>query len=80
MSKRLSIIIILAVTVVTSLAMKFNGDDESEPILTNSQKDRFYTVTRGNFNIKVLCQGTLEAIKKYHIAFNGKHINNLGNR
>ncbi|MCH2209037.1 MAG: efflux RND transporter periplasmic adaptor subunit [Lentisphaerales bacterium] len=77
MSKRLSIIIILAVTVVTSLAMKFNGDDESEPILTNSQKDRFYTVTRGNFNIKVLCQGTLEAIKKYHIAFNGKHINNL---
>ena len=63
MSKRLFIIIILAVTAVTSLAMKFNGDDESEMIPTDSQKDRFYTVTRGTFNIKVLCQGTLEAIK-----------------
>jgi HlyD family secretion protein len=75
MTKKLVIIGGFSTIAILCLAMTLQSPP-SETLEDDSQKDRLYTTTRGNFKIKVFCQGTLEAIKKYDIPFKGKHISN----
>ncbi|MCM8535759.1 MAG: efflux RND transporter periplasmic adaptor subunit [Lentisphaeraceae bacterium] len=76
MSKKYIVIILLILGCIYSFATVFTSSP-AEASSSTSKKDRFHTVTRGDFKIKVLCQGTLEAIKKYDIPFNGKNISSV---
>ncbi|MCM8531947.1 MAG: efflux RND transporter periplasmic adaptor subunit [Lentisphaeraceae bacterium] len=75
MSKKYIIIILLIGGIYTFASVLTGGSGETTA--KTAKQDRFHTVSRGNFKIKVLCQGTLEAIKKYDIPFNGKNIGSV---
>lgn len=76
MSKKSIFITALIIVAVCSLAMTFNPKTTGD-LSENPKKDRLYTVTRGDFKVKVLCEGTLEAIKSYEIKFKGKNLGNV---
>ena len=76
MSKKLLLALALLIVLISTFSMGFSSPQKEQDEDTD-KKDRFYSVTRGDFHIKVLCQGTLEAIKKYDIPFNGKHIGSV---